>query len=149
MDGAGRVALVGVSQVGLLLGLGGNLQALSTKRPVDSIPSYRVEFGVLVAQEAGRRRLAPLTPQPFFKPLPRVGADLASNKGKARGPDEWQCSLGIVIFAVTYIGYWAVLITGRYPPGLFDLVVGVQRWSYRTNAWMYGWTDRYPSFGLS
>ena len=58
-------------------------------------------------------------------------------------------SLGIVIFAVTYIGYWAVLITGRYPPGLFDLVVGVQRWSYRTNAWMYGWTDRYPPFGLS
>ena len=57
--------------------------------------------------------------------------------------------LGLVSFAVVYIGYWAVLVTGRYPRGLFDLVVGVQRWSYRTNAWLIGWTDRYPPFSLS
>ena len=57
--------------------------------------------------------------------------------------------LGMVSFAVVYIGYWAVLVTGRYPRGLFDLVVGVQRWSYRTNAWLIGWTDRYPPFSLS
>ena len=57
--------------------------------------------------------------------------------------------LGMVSFAVVYIGYWAVLITGRYPRGLFDVVVGVQRWSYRTNAWLIGWTDRYPPFSLS
>ena len=57
--------------------------------------------------------------------------------------------LGIVSFAVVYIGYWAVLITGRYPRGLFNLVAGVQRWSYRTNAWMAGLTDRYPPLSLS
>lgn len=57
--------------------------------------------------------------------------------------------LGMVSFAIVYVGYWAVLITGRYPRGLFDLVVGVQRWSYRTNAWLFGWTDRYPPFSLS
>ena len=57
--------------------------------------------------------------------------------------------LGTASFAVVYIGYWAVLITGRYPRGLYDLVVGVQRWSYRTNAWLIGWTDRYPPFSLT
>ena len=57
--------------------------------------------------------------------------------------------LGMVSLAVVYIGYWAVLITGRYPRGLFDLVVGVQRWSYRANAWLIGWTDRYPPFSLT
>ena len=57
--------------------------------------------------------------------------------------------LGMVSFAIVYVGYWAVLITGSYPRGLFDLVVGVQRWTYRTNAWLFGWTDRYPPFSLS
>ena len=57
--------------------------------------------------------------------------------------------LGVVSLAVVYISYWAVLITGRYPRGLFDLVVGIQRWSYRTNAWLIGWTDRYPPFSLT
>ena len=52
---------------------------------------------------------------------------------------------GIVI----YIGYWAVLITGRYPRGLFDFGVGVQRWGFRIDAWMNGWTDSYPPFSLS
>ena len=56
--------------------------------------------------------------------------------------------LGIVSYAVVYVGYWAVLITRRYPRGLFDIVAGVQRWSYRTNAWMVGLTDRYPPFSL-
>ena len=57
--------------------------------------------------------------------------------------------LGLVSFAIVYISYWAVLITGRYPRGLFDVVVGIQRWSYRTNAWLIGWTDRYPPFSLT
>ncbi len=58
-------------------------------------------------------------------------------------------ALGLVSFVVVYIAYWAVLITGRYPKGMFDLVVGVQRWSYRANAWLVGFTDRYPPFTLS
>ena len=35
--------------------------------------------------------------------------------------------LGLASVIVMYIGYWAVLITGRYPRGLFDFQVGVQR----------------------
>lgn len=58
-------------------------------------------------------------------------------------------ALGLVSFVVVYIAYWAVLITGRYPRGMFDLVVGARRWSYRANAWLVGFTDRYPPFTLS
>ena len=57
--------------------------------------------------------------------------------------------LGIAQGIVIYIGYWAVLITGRYPKGLFDFGVGVQRWGFRIDAWMNGWTDSYPPFSLS
>ena len=49
--------------------------------------------------------------------------------------------LGIAGFIVFYIGYWAVLITGRYPQGLFAFVLGIQRWSTRTDSWMYGTVD--------
>ena len=57
--------------------------------------------------------------------------------------------LGIASSAAAYIGYWAVLITGSYPRGLFNFVSGVQRWSYRMNAWLVGLADRYPPFSLS
>jgi hypothetical protein len=57
--------------------------------------------------------------------------------------------LSMASAVVVYISYWAVLITGRYPRGLFSFVTGVQRWTYRTNAWGYGLTDRYPPFSLS
>ena len=48
-----------------------------------------------------------------------------------------------------YVALWAVLIAGRHARGVFDFTVGVQGWSFRTTAWMAGWTDRYPPFTLS
>ena len=57
-------------------------------------------------------------------------------------------ALGIANFFAIYIGYWIVLITGRYPRDLFDFVVGVQRWNYRSNSWLSGLTDKYPPFSL-
>ena len=57
--------------------------------------------------------------------------------------------LGMAQGIVIYIGYWAVLITGRYPKGLFHFGVGVRRWRFRIDAWMNGWTDSYPPFSLS
>jgi hypothetical protein len=57
--------------------------------------------------------------------------------------------LWFALFVVTFIAWFAILITGRYPRGLFDFVVGVNRWTLRVMA--YGWlltTDRYPPFSL-
>jgi Domain of unknown function (DUF4389) len=54
-----------------------------------------------------------------------------------------------LVFGV--IGAWfVILLTGRYPRGIFDYVVGVTRWYNRVVA--YGFilvTDQYPPFRLS
>jgi hypothetical protein len=57
--------------------------------------------------------------------------------------------LYIAAFIVLVIGWFAVLITGRYPRGLFDFQVGVLRWSWRVQAYAFVLaTDKYPPFSL-
>jgi hypothetical protein len=62
-----------------------------------------------------------------------------------------------IVLAVLWIGavfaivaaWFAILVTGRYPQGLFDYVVGVSRWSLRVSAYAFLLvTDRYPPFSL-
>ena len=56
--------------------------------------------------------------------------------------------IGVVVAWV--IAWFAILFTGRYPRGIFDYMVGVQRWSLRVQA--YAWlmtTDKYPPFSLN
>ena len=52
------------------------------------------------------------------------------------------------IFAVI-IAWFAILLTGEYPRGLFDFVVGVSRWWLRVGAYTTLLvTDEYPPFSL-
>jgi hypothetical protein len=53
---------------------------------------------------------------------------------------------GIVIAVVMFLAWWAILFTGRYPKGLFDMVVGYNRWSVRVNAYTSLLRDEYPPF---
>jgi hypothetical protein len=47
------------------------------------------------------------------------------------------------------IAWFAILFTGKYPQGLFEYVVGVQRWSLRVSAYaVLLVTDQYPPFNL-
>ena len=39
--------------------------------------------------------------------------------------------LAIGAAVVQFIAWWAILFTGKYPRGLFDYTVGVQRWNLR------------------
>ena len=57
--------------------------------------------------------------------------------------------LGIAGLVVILIGFFAVLITGKWPQGLRNFLVGLHRWSTRVNAYWYFMTDKYPPFRLS
>jgi hypothetical protein len=57
--------------------------------------------------------------------------------------------LGIVAFLAIVVAWFAVLITGRYPRGLFDFLLGVQRWRVRVAAYLFLMVDPYPPFSLA
>jgi Domain of unknown function (DUF4389) len=50
--------------------------------------------------------------------------------------------------ALVLIAAVILLFTGRYRSGLFDLIMGINRWSYRVLAYSTLLTDSYPPFRL-
>jgi hypothetical protein len=57
--------------------------------------------------------------------------------------------LGFGAFVVLVLSWFAVLFTGIYPRGMFDFMVGVQRWGTRVGAYVLFLTDQYPPFSLA
>ena len=49
---------------------------------------------------------------------------------------------------VMLIAFFAIIFTGRWPEGLRNFVVGVNRWGYRVSGYFFLLYDDYPPFSL-
>ena len=80
-----------------------------------------------------------------------VGALVGSGYVVASGMENgsvYRYSAPGVIGACVLIAAIALLFTTRYPTGLYDLVVGINRWSYRSVVYVALMTDQYPPLRL-
>ncbi len=57
--------------------------------------------------------------------------------------------LTYVSMFMTFLAFWAILFTGRYPKGMYDFQVMIRRWFLRLNARIYNLADGYPGFGMA
>jgi hypothetical protein len=57
--------------------------------------------------------------------------------------------LDLAAVVVVIVAWFAILITGRYPRGMFAFVEGVIRWNNRVVGYAFTLvTDQYPPFRL-
>lgn len=56
--------------------------------------------------------------------------------------------VSIIAFVLLIIGWFAILITGSMPRGIFDFIVGTTRWGTRVNTYIYLLHDEYPPFSM-
>lgn len=99
---------------------------------------------------------APATPVPGPYPV-RVALDRQETYNRWLPLVKWLLALPhyivlafllIAAAVVVVVAFFAVILTRRYPEGLFNFVVGTFRWLFRVNAYVALLTDRYPPFSL-
>lgn len=50
---------------------------------------------------------------------------------------------------LSFIAWWSILFTGRYPESFYNFQIGLAKWNLRVSARMFNLADGYPSFGAS
>jgi len=56
--------------------------------------------------------------------------------------------LSIAFVVCWFIGWWAILFTGKLPLGFHTFMTGYLRWSTRVRIYIQNMTDTYPPFSL-
>jgi hypothetical protein len=80
-----------------------------------------------------------------------VGIFLGGGSYAASRVDDWVWSIGFqtgLIGALVLFAGVALLVTTRYPRGIFDFVLGLDRWVARVAAYVLLMRDEYPPFRL-
>ena len=49
---------------------------------------------------------------------------------------------------LSFVTFWIVLFTAKFPEGIFNFQIGFQQWVIRVNASLTNLVDGYPSFGV-
>jgi hypothetical protein len=109
--------------------------------PQDAAAPYPADLTVAYAPELSRRLVLVkwwLLAIPHFVILGIVLG--SSTAGQSSAP-------GLLYLLVAFAAL-ALLFTTRYPAGLFDFVLGLDRWVYRVLAYVLLLTDEYPPFRL-
>lgn len=57
--------------------------------------------------------------------------------------------LWLIAFLFWFIGWFAILFTGRFPKGMFDFIVGVMRWNYRVSGYTSLLRDEFPPYSMA
>ena len=89
----------------------------------------------------------------------RIDGELDPNVGRWLWLVKWLLAiphyivlafLWLTLLVLTVVAFFAILVTGRYPRGIFDFNLGVLRWTWRVAFYSYAalGTDRYPPFTL-
>jgi Domain of unknown function (DUF4389) len=56
--------------------------------------------------------------------------------------------IGIGLAVVTFIAWWAILFTGKYPAGMANFSAGTLRWMTRVMSYLSLLTGKYPAFSM-
>jgi hypothetical protein len=58
----------------------------------------------------------------------------------------WFFVLFLGVGVVSFLGWFAIVFTGRIPDSWTDYVMGVLRYQWRTDAYLLAWSEPYPRF---
>lgn len=81
---------------------------------------------------------------PQYLVLSLIGSGLFLSFGRSNPAVPFGGLIGVLVFFAAV----ALLFIGRYPSGIFDLVMGLNRWVYRVVVYVSLLRDEYPPFRL-